>query len=229
MGELTHERLAELKREDWPRFSLDHVLRETGLYNVQGRSGPLGRDMTKEAAEDLARVSGATVEVVPISPGNRALLSAAENPDHASIINAYLHHFVPGDCPSCGYGAFGWGIAHGSGSCSCGWPGTLYHYIVDDRELDDLVCSATCNGFAVCDRRRGEHLVHEYRVYGEKTGAHERQELRCPSPITPPDLVASYAREGSLPFTSRYHAPEIVRFTAMLWAHPYDVHKRSRS
>lgn len=36
------------------------------IYYVMGRSGPLGRDLTKEAADELARVSGATVVIDPL-------------------------------------------------------------------------------------------------------------------------------------------------------------------
>jgi hypothetical protein len=86
-------RLDELKREDWPRFSLAHL-----RVDEPGTAG-------------------------------RALLAAAETPENAAIIGAYLRHFVPGECPWCGYGMFGWGLVHGSGSCSCSWPGTLYHFI----------------------------------------------------------------------------------------------------
>lgn len=177
-------KISELKRQDWPRFSLEHIkLGEEG-----GRAG-------------------------------QALLSAAENPDHRAIIQGYLRHFVPGECPSCGYGMFGWGIAHGSGSCSCGWPGTVYHRILDDRELDNLVCTATCNGYDVCGRPRGEHVLHEWRGY-TPTGDSvvSGTELRCPAPKPPPGV--------RLPFDSRYHPPVIADFTVLLWAHPYDVSLR---
>jgi hypothetical protein len=176
------ERIAELHRQDWPRFSLDHLLGE----------------------------------VEPGSAG-RALLSAAETPENVPIINAYLKGYVPGDCPSCGYGRFGWGISYGAGSCSCGWPGRLYHHILDNRELPELVCAATCNGHDVCGRPRGEHEEVEETWFAVADGAPSiHRELRCPDPTPPPGIRS--------PFRSQFRPPLIVHFNAMLWAHPYTVH-----
>ena len=42
-------------------------------------------------------------------------------------------------CLKCGtpqggiFGAFSWGIAHGEGACSCGWPARAYHSITDSQ------------------------------------------------------------------------------------------------
>jgi hypothetical protein len=179
-------RIAELHRQDWPRFSLDHI---------GGEIDP--------------------------GPGGRALLSAAEVPAYVPIINAYLRHFVPGECPSCGWGRFSWGIAHGSGSCACGWPGTLLHYITDDRDLGTLICEATCNGHRVCSSLRGEHLIHAWvGLEPDGTETVTGTELRCPNPTPPPGV--------RLPFASRWRPPVIAAgFQALLWAHPYEVHARA--
>lgn len=45
------------------------------------------------------------------------------------MVEEHLSHYVNDDCPGCGRGMFGWGLAHGEGACSCGWPGTMYHFI----------------------------------------------------------------------------------------------------
>lgn len=49
-------------------------------------------------------------------------------------INDYLKIFAPpGNCPSCNsklgglMGSFSWGLCHGEGQCSCGWPCRGYH------------------------------------------------------------------------------------------------------
>lgn len=55
------------------------------------------------------------------------------DPELAARTDDYLRHWVPGECPSCGgYGSFHWGVVHGAGSCTCGWPGRVYHFILDD-------------------------------------------------------------------------------------------------
>ena len=45
------------------------------------------------------------------------------------MVEEHLSHYVNDDCPNCGHGMFGWGLVHGEGACSCGWPGTMYHFI----------------------------------------------------------------------------------------------------
>jgi hypothetical protein len=180
MSTMTREelavRLAELKRQDWPRFRLSHI--------------------------------------VPDSPGvaGRALLDAAEDPDHAALIDAYLRAFVPGDCPGCGWGRFGWGIQHGSGSCACGWPGTLYHSIVDRRDLPHHICHSIINGIRVCECRRDEHILRPSRWNPDE------EEVGCPNPVVPPGL-GLYR-----PFTSEWRPPVVVRVETLLWVHPYEVH-----
>lgn len=124
---------------------------------------------------------------------------------YAEIIDVYLRNYVaPGEenrCPFCGVGFFGWGLVHGEGNCSCGWPATLYHRIRDRREDGDLLCDD-----ADCGRRRDEHVPTE-GVYG-------RVELRCP--------------EQGEDFPQKFQPPLIVGFTRLLWAHPYSVHLRPR-
>lgn len=97
-------------------------------------------------------------------------------------IDRYLKGFVApsgkGPCPSCGSTiSFSWGLAHGQGNCWCEWPGTLYHYVYDDREDGDLLCSRE-----KCGRRRDEHV-----------------ELRCPDDDSAfaewkPPLVVGFTR-----------------------------------
>ena len=138
---------------------------------------------------------------------------------HLDLVDEYLSHYViqaaeaRGRCPHCDAGYFCWGIAWGAGYCSrCDWPGRLYHVIVDASEDDSLVCSATCNGYRVCEATRGDHIPHDVHWHSTDGTSSIETELRCPNPTTPPGLSA--------PFTSRYHAPEIARFTMLLWAHP---------
>lgn len=177
------DRISELKREDWPRFSLDHI------------------------------VSGAPRLV-------EAVDAVRTDPALVAIVNRYLRHYVPGDCPCCGHGFFGWGIAWGAGTCSCGWPGRLFHVIHDDRDDPDLVCSATCNGYRVCEARRGDHIPVDVPWVGLPSGeSGVRHELRCPDPNAPPGLNP----QG---FRAEWRPPEVLRFNAMLWVHPYEVHLR---
>jgi hypothetical protein len=84
------DRLAVLKREDWPRLSVAAITEERAPW--------------PEIRADAAKTA---------------------------IVNRYLRHWVPGNCPCCGYGIFSWGLVHGAGSCSCGWPGRLYHFVTD--------------------------------------------------------------------------------------------------
>ena len=65
-----------------------------------------------------------------------------------AILEQYFHHFAkPSEgggnlmmghpCIKCGeplagfLGSFRWGIQHGEGQCSCGWPARACHYISD--------------------------------------------------------------------------------------------------
>jgi len=140
---------------------------------------------------------------------------------YVPAVDEYLSHYIAPDaapergrCPNCKSGGFGWGVAWGAGHCySCDWPGRLYHVVTDRRDEDFLVCSATCNGHRVCEATRGEHVPKEIRWHAVESGETSVEiELQCPNPTPPPGL--------RLPFTSRYHAPEIARFTLLLWAHP---------
>lgn len=152
---------------------------------------------------------------------------------YARLIDDYLKQFaVPvegelgsswNECPACGAaGSFSWGIAHGSGSCSCGWPGTLYHYYIHDRRDDPaLICSATVNGHRVCEATRGEHIPKEQHWHSQDGSSGIRMILRCPAPVVPPGLRAEY-------FTADYRPPKIISFVRLLWAHPYSVHLRTR-
>jgi len=54
----------------------------------------------------------------------------------AEELAAYLVLFVRPEavgnppCPHCGERSrFRWGLTHGQGNCTCGWPGRYYHYI----------------------------------------------------------------------------------------------------
>lgn len=135
-------------------------------------------------------------------------------------VDAYLRNYTIDDCPGCGHGFFGWGIAWGTGECACGWPGSLYHQIRDTRKHGWLACTATCNGIAVCHDARSDHIpteIHWQTVDGDESRT--EIELRCPNPKQPPGLTR--------PITSRYQAPLIVEFTGMLWSVPYAVHARS--
>jgi len=137
-------------------------------------------------------------------------------PAYFDAVDEYLSHYVLHDgsrCPNCGRGGFTWGIGWGAGYCDqCDWPGRLYHVITDDRENDSLVCSATCNGYRVCEAIRGEHVPKDVHWHSSDGSSSIETELRCPDPTRPPGLSA--------PFDSRYKPPEIVRFTSLLWAHP---------
>lgn len=58
-------------------------------------------------------------------------------------VNDHFQHFCSpvgkaGECIKCGtpqggmFGAFRWGLAHGSGICSgCSWPAVAYHFVKD--------------------------------------------------------------------------------------------------
>lgn len=112
---------------------------------------------------------------------------------HLVEANRYLRFWLAPDddgkneCPCCGWGQFYWGIVHGAGFCSCGWPGRLYHTIADDRDLAYLACDG-------CGHARGEHA---------KSPAANGY---CPT------------RDGGW-----WKPPVIVKFTLLLWAHPYTV------
>jgi hypothetical protein len=132
---------------------------------------------------------------------------------YAEIVDRYLRNFVdPGDraaCPCCHSTiAFSWGIVHGQGWCSCGWPGTMYHYVDDDREDGDLLCARE-----VCGRRRADHVPTHVALVRDGASV-DRVELRCP------------VEDG--PFSHEYKPPPILRFTRLLWAHPYTVHPARR-
>lgn len=140
---------------------------------------------------------------------------------YAEIIDRYLRDFVdPGDkapCPFCGSTiSFSWGLVHGQGNCRCGWPGTLYHRVYDNREIEELICATP-----ECGVPRGVHIAKpvRYVVQAAVHGAGEetRIELRCP--------ITAGLESGALQFKP----PLIVGFTRVLWSHPYGVHLRGRN
>lgn len=62
---------------------------------------------------------------------------ALEDEKDRQALDGYLDRFAmpeKGRCIACGkelggfFGSFQWGIAHGHGSCSCGWPVVAYHF-----------------------------------------------------------------------------------------------------
>lgn len=125
---------------------------------------------------------------------------------HAEIVDRYLRGFVDPEekapCPFCRSTiSFSWGLVHGQGNCHCGWPGTLYHYVHDSRPDGDLLCLREN-----CGKRRDEHV--ENTVHTEQG---EQVELGCP---------------GFKHRFDTFKPPLIVRFTRLLWVHPYDVHMR---
>lgn len=135
-----------------------------------------------------------------------------ENHVAAEALEDYLRGFVaPNEkgerpCPKCGHGFFGWGLVHGAGSCACGWPGTLYHYVRNLSEDDDVICADE-----KCRRSRGDHVPTEKKW--QTAGSDSTRiviELRCPDQEWP----------------HSFRAPDLVRFSLLLWAHPYAVHLR---
>lgn len=177
------DRLAVLKREDWPRLRLDHFI---------------ARGETDRRAPDALRL----------------LLEAAENPDYATLIAnpisatswAERAPDAVGTARSAGATSTARARARAAGP--------------EASSTTSPTRTATCNSYRVCDRPRGEH---ELVVAGYSVDSPEpRYELRCPDPKPVPGLAAAYT------FPSSYHAPEIVRFTALLWVHPYEVHLRPK-
>ncbi len=169
MGTMTRdesaERLAELKHMNVPRCSLDRL---KGSYDAD-KWAALFEDEALAAAfntylRGFAWLEGTTP---PYEPG--------------TIL-----------CPGCATrGYFSWGITHGHGNCSCGWPGTLYHYVADPAP------GAPC-------------------YYCEKTpGAHDGPDRLC-------------HRDGDAFDRDRYKPRNALKFTQILWAHPYDVRLAGR-
>lgn len=165
------ERLAELKRTDVPRCSVERLA---------ATMDPVG-DWEALIAQEAAR---------------RAL-------------DAHLRHyawFVDGEggalCPGCATrGFFGWGIVHGAGSCSCGWPGRMYHFIPDPAPDDATLCRN-------CDQPRSAHELGRVEQAGETLIAGIRA---CPG------------QEDPEVWQLLFEPVDVARFTRLLWAHPYEV------
>lgn len=146
-AEETEERLAELKRTNVPRATYERI----------GGTLRLNDDATEE---------------------DRLAL-----PDLRAALDAHLRHFAwltdsTGTmlCPGCeSQGWFSWGVVHGAGTCSCGWPGTYYHRIADPDP------AAPCED---CGKPEDEHL----NVDGAEEGIGRS---RCPND---PDGINFYRR-----------------------------------
>jgi hypothetical protein len=181
-------RLAELKRSDVPRASLER----------------LNRRLEHEAGGAAGAITAA-LDTIQVDRYLRRFAWLVRERDGELVVV----------CPGCETrGLFSWGNLHGSGSCACGWPGTLLHYVLDERPDPDLVCCATVNGERVCRARRGEHVEKVAVSYGVSSGERfERLELRCPGLLDEP-------------FGRTFRAPEIARFNRILWAHPYELRMR---
>jgi hypothetical protein len=94
--------------------------------------------LTELKKKNYARATGATCGVEITAKTPEAEEEAARL---MSAIDRYFNDFavVPdGLCPSCHnrlgglLGSFSWGICHGEGHCSCGYPCRAYHRIKDD-------------------------------------------------------------------------------------------------
>ncbi len=66
-----------------------------------------------------------------------------------SVADQFTDPGEEGGCLNCGrqqsglLGAFSWGIIHGEGTCSCGWPARAYHFVKmpngDEKRLEAVL------------------------------------------------------------------------------------------
>lgn len=189
--------LPELKRMNIPRASIARIGSRV--------DAPDGRTLADLCADDEA-LRAAVEEHLR----HFAWLTAADA--------ARIRGFTPSPdaeellapcCPGCmTRGWFGWGVQHGCGSCSCGWPGRYYHFIADPDP------DAPCRD-EECARPKSEHEEKTRTWRSLESDAPPRVETYRVCPGGDPDSMMD-----------EYRPRDVLRFHFVLWAHPYEVSQR---
>lgn len=98
------------------------------------------RNLPRCTADSIGLVFSPTED----TPADEIAEAQAKCDKVSAALNSYLEEFAETGfkCPNCdsklgGFlGTFSWGICHGEGNCSCGWPCRGLHYPKDENGGD---------------------------------------------------------------------------------------------